>query len=131
MAGCCISAEDRENQRISEEIEKQLRKDKKDSRRELKLLLLGGHHLSPHLKLAPSHAPPVLFQPPVSESYRRETRACPHHRLLCPFNMKPAELPKGSRYIKGVGLKTFSLFIHVLFIYFFVSGAISNIAGHK
>ncbi|XP_026177378.1 guanine nucleotide-binding protein subunit alpha-14 [Mastacembelus armatus] len=41
MAGCCISAEDRENQRISEEIEKQLRKDKKDSRRELKLLLLG------------------------------------------------------------------------------------------
>ncbi|XP_068165989.1 guanine nucleotide-binding protein subunit alpha-14 [Antennarius striatus] len=41
MAGCCMSAEDRENQRISEEIEKQLRKDKKDSRRELKLLLLG------------------------------------------------------------------------------------------
>lgn len=46
MAGCCVSAEDRENQRISEEIEKQLRKDKKDSRRELKLLLLGGHRLS-------------------------------------------------------------------------------------
>ncbi|KAF7645909.1 hypothetical protein LDENG_00196210, partial [Lucifuga dentata] len=41
MAGCCISAEDKENQRINEEIEKQLRKDKKDSRRELKLLLLG------------------------------------------------------------------------------------------
>ncbi|CAL1615511.1 unnamed protein product [Knipowitschia caucasica] len=41
MAGCCVSAEDRENQRISEEIERQLRKDKRDSRRELKLLLLG------------------------------------------------------------------------------------------
>ncbi|XP_029961046.1 guanine nucleotide-binding protein subunit alpha-14 [Salarias fasciatus] len=41
MAGCCISAEERENQRINEEIERQLRKDKKDSRRELKLLLLG------------------------------------------------------------------------------------------
>ncbi|XP_029999913.1 guanine nucleotide-binding protein subunit alpha-14-like [Sphaeramia orbicularis] len=41
MAGCCVSAEDRENQRINEEIEKQLRRDKKDSRRELKLLLLG------------------------------------------------------------------------------------------
>ncbi|XP_060894889.1 guanine nucleotide-binding protein subunit alpha-14-like [Labrus mixtus] len=41
MAGCCISAEDKENQRINEEIEKQLRRDKKDSRRELKLLLLG------------------------------------------------------------------------------------------
>ena len=44
MAGCCVSAEDKENQRISEEIEKQLRRDKKDSRRELKLLLLGEHH---------------------------------------------------------------------------------------
>lgn len=46
MAGCCVSAEDKENQRINEEIEKQLRRDKKDSRRELKLLLLGEHHLS-------------------------------------------------------------------------------------
>ncbi|KAM3868161.1 guanine nucleotide-binding protein subunit alpha-14-like isoform 1-T1 [Diretmus argenteus] len=42
MAGCCCtSAEDKENQRINEEIEKQLRRDKKDTRRELKLLLLG------------------------------------------------------------------------------------------
>uniref|UniRef100_A0A3Q3WHR0 Guanine nucleotide-binding protein subunit alpha n=1 Tax=Mola mola TaxID=94237 RepID=A0A3Q3WHR0_MOLML len=41
MAGCCVSAEDRENQRINEEIERQLRRDKRDSRRELKLLLLG------------------------------------------------------------------------------------------
>ncbi|KAM6944602.1 guanine nucleotide-binding protein subunit alpha-14-like [Lycodopsis pacificus] len=41
MAGCCVSGEDKENQRINEEIEKQLRRDKKDSRRELKLLLLG------------------------------------------------------------------------------------------
>lgn len=47
MAGCCVSAEDRENQRINEEIEKQLRKDKKDSRRELKLLLLGEHPEGP------------------------------------------------------------------------------------
>ncbi|KAL3975766.1 [histone H3]-lysine4 N-trimethyltransferase PRDM7/9 [Sarotherodon galilaeus] len=41
MAGCCVSAEERENQRINEEIEKQLRRDKEDSSRELKLLLLG------------------------------------------------------------------------------------------
>ncbi|XP_034397845.1 guanine nucleotide-binding protein subunit alpha-14-like [Cyclopterus lumpus] len=41
MAWCCVSAEDKENQRINEEIERQLRRDKKDSRRELKLLLLG------------------------------------------------------------------------------------------
>lgn len=74
---------------------------------------------SPLPKLAPSHAPQVLFHPSVSEFYRRETRACPHHRLLCPFNKKPAELPKGSRYIKGVGLKTFSLCIRVFFIFIF------------
>lgn len=47
MAGCCVSAEDRENQRINEEIERQLRRDKKDSRRELKLLLLGEHPHAP------------------------------------------------------------------------------------
>ncbi|KAK6306657.1 guanine nucleotide-binding protein subunit alpha-14 [Coregonus clupeaformis] len=41
MAGCCMSAEEKENQRINQEIERQLRRDKKDSRRELKLLLLG------------------------------------------------------------------------------------------
>ncbi|KAL7827389.1 hypothetical protein SRHO_G00331070 [Serrasalmus rhombeus] len=41
MAGCCMSAEEKECQRINEEIDKQLRRDKKDSRRELKLLLLG------------------------------------------------------------------------------------------
>ncbi|XP_054629033.1 guanine nucleotide-binding protein subunit alpha-14-like [Dunckerocampus dactyliophorus] len=41
MAGCCVSAEAMEKQRINEEIEKQLRRDKKDSSRELKLLLLG------------------------------------------------------------------------------------------
>ncbi|XP_056274275.1 guanine nucleotide-binding protein subunit alpha-14 isoform X1 [Pseudoliparis swirei] len=41
MAGCCVSSDDKELQRINEEIERQLRKDKKDSRRELKLLMLG------------------------------------------------------------------------------------------
>nr|CAG9553648.1 heterotrimeric guanine nucleotide-binding protein 1I [Cavia porcellus] len=43
MAGrcCCLSAEEKEAQRISAEIERQLRRDKKDARRELKLLLLG------------------------------------------------------------------------------------------
>ncbi|KAM6329248.1 guanine nucleotide-binding protein subunit alpha-14 [Alca torda] len=41
MAGCCLSAEEKEAQRISAEIERQLRRDKRDARRELKLLLLG------------------------------------------------------------------------------------------
>ncbi|XP_075267006.1 guanine nucleotide-binding protein subunit alpha-14 isoform X2 [Opisthocomus hoazin] len=41
MAGCCLSAEEKESQRISAEIERRLRRDKRDARRELKLLLLG------------------------------------------------------------------------------------------
>ncbi|KAJ8035822.1 Guanine nucleotide-binding protein G(q) subunit alpha [Holothuria leucospilota] len=38
---CCLSEEAREQKRINQEIEKRLRKDKRDARRELKLLLLG------------------------------------------------------------------------------------------
>ncbi|XP_069891889.1 guanine nucleotide-binding protein subunit alpha-14 [Dipodomys merriami] len=42
MAGCCCrSAEEKEAQRISAEIERQLRRDRRAARRELKLLLLG------------------------------------------------------------------------------------------
>ncbi|XP_028399541.1 guanine nucleotide-binding protein G(q) subunit alpha-like isoform X2 [Dendronephthya gigantea] len=41
FAGCCESEEVKEQRRINDEIERMLRKDKKDSRRELKLLLLG------------------------------------------------------------------------------------------
>jgi hypothetical protein len=36
-----MSAEAKEQKRINEEIEKQLKRDKKDSKREIKLLLLG------------------------------------------------------------------------------------------
>lgn len=41
MAGRCLSADEKESQRISAEIERQLRRDKRDARRELKPLLLG------------------------------------------------------------------------------------------
>lgn len=41
MMACCLSEEQKEQKRINQEIEKQLRKDKRDARRELKLLLLG------------------------------------------------------------------------------------------
>ena len=44
MMDCCYSPEERENKRINAEIERQLRKDKRDARRELKLLLLGKQH---------------------------------------------------------------------------------------
>ena len=37
----CLSEEQKEQKRINAEIERQLRKDKRDARRELKLLLLG------------------------------------------------------------------------------------------
>jgi hypothetical protein len=39
---CLLSAEAKEQKRINEEIEKQLKRDKKDSKREIKLLLLGN-----------------------------------------------------------------------------------------
>ncbi|CAL8234314.1 unnamed protein product, partial [Arctogadus glacialis] len=38
---CCLSEEAKESKRINQEIDKQLRRDKRDARRELKLLLLG------------------------------------------------------------------------------------------
>ncbi|XP_059214244.1 guanine nucleotide-binding protein G(q) subunit alpha-like [Centropristis striata] len=41
MDECCLPAEAKERRRVHKEIEKQLRRDKHDSRRELKLLLLG------------------------------------------------------------------------------------------
>ncbi|XP_029921460.1 guanine nucleotide-binding protein subunit alpha-14-like [Myripristis murdjan] len=41
MAECCMSSEEADRYRIHLEIERQLRRDKRDSHRELKLLLLG------------------------------------------------------------------------------------------
>ena len=38
---CCMTEEAKEQKRINDEIERQLRRDKRDARRELKLLLLG------------------------------------------------------------------------------------------
>lgn len=48
IMACCLSEEAKEARRINDEIERQLRRDKRDARRELKLLLLGkidGHQL--------------------------------------------------------------------------------------
>ena len=42
---CCLSEEQKEQKRINAEIERQLRKDKRDARRELKLLLLGKNFI--------------------------------------------------------------------------------------
>jgi hypothetical protein len=43
---CLLSAEAKEQKRINEEIEKQLKRDKRDSKREIKLLLLGNLFLN-------------------------------------------------------------------------------------
>ncbi|KAL6467977.1 hypothetical protein MHYP_G00236540 [Metynnis hypsauchen] len=42
MMACCLSEEAKESKRINAEIDKQLRRDKRDARKELKLLLLVG-----------------------------------------------------------------------------------------
>ncbi|KAK1894645.1 Guanine nucleotide-binding protein subunit alpha-11 [Dissostichus eleginoides] len=52
MMACCLSEEAKESKRINAEIDKQLRRDKRDSRRELKLLLLG---LLPSVSCRPLH----------------------------------------------------------------------------
>jgi guanine nucleotide-binding protein G(q) subunit alpha len=41
---CCLSEEAKEQRRINQEIEKQLRRDKQNARKELKLLLLGNYN---------------------------------------------------------------------------------------
>lgn len=46
MMECCLSEEAKEQRRINQEIERQLRRDKRDARRELKLLLLGELSIS-------------------------------------------------------------------------------------
>ena len=48
---CCLSEEQKEQKRINAEIERQLRKDKRDARKELKLLLLGKHYFFTYLKV--------------------------------------------------------------------------------
>lgn len=50
---CCLTAEAKEQKRINAEIERQLRRDKRDARRELKLLLLGKWMISPLYQFMP------------------------------------------------------------------------------
>lgn len=57
---CCLSEEAKEARRINDEIERQLRRDKRDARRELKLLLLGEYSPGP----AAVGSPAGPFRPP-------------------------------------------------------------------
>lgn len=68
MMACCLSEEAKESKRINAEIEKQLRRDKRDARRELKLLLLGKplHHLvKGFTRLTVSHVGMVSTHQPL------------------------------------------------------------------
>lgn len=62
IMACCLSEEAKEARRINDEIERQLRRDKRDARRELKLLLLGEYSPRP-ASVGPPAGPPR--PPPV------------------------------------------------------------------
>ncbi|KAK4808009.1 hypothetical protein QYF61_016658 [Mycteria americana] len=64
MMACCLSDEVKESKRINAEIEKQLRRDKRDARRELKLLLLGEESRGPARPAGPPLPPRGLARPP-------------------------------------------------------------------
>lgn len=61
---CCLSDEVKESKRINAEIEKQLRRDKRDARRELKLLLLGEERRGPARPAGPPLPPRGLGPAP-------------------------------------------------------------------
>ncbi|MCP9259863.1 Guanine nucleotide-binding protein G(Q) subunit alpha [Dirofilaria immitis] len=68
---CCLSEEAREQKRINQEIEKQLQRDKRNARRELKLLLLDVSSSS------------------SSSSSWESTRWCNvHSKYLCPMHLQ-------------------------------------------
>lgn len=92
MAGCCcLSAEEKESQRISAEIERQLRRDKKDARREFKLLLLGEW-----LRLLESCAPGFS---PGRFPYPDSLRACSLAGCSAAFPL----LPRGAGRCRKLG----------------------------
>lgn len=68
IMACCLSEEAKEQRRINQEIEKQLKKDKRDARRELKLLLLGKH-----LWIGSVYFAKKCAQNAVREDERRDT----------------------------------------------------------
>lgn len=49
---CCLSDEAKEQRRINEQIEREIRRDKRNQRRELKLLLLGKERHFPRSNTA-------------------------------------------------------------------------------
>lgn len=67
-----MSEEAKEQKRINQEIDRQLRRDKRDARRELKLLLLGESLISFVIVIvymfSPLHLPCIILHPYLANS---------------------------------------------------------------
>jgi hypothetical protein len=107
---CCLSEEAKEPKRINQEIEKQLRKDKRDARRELKLLLLGKS-CSCHIqtKTTPNNSPhPLMLKFSMIYSFfllSLFTQAARHiHFNLALLLFRPSFLPLLSDLYQARGL---------------------------
>lgn len=75
---CCLSEEAKEQKRINQEIERQLRRDKRDARRELKLLLLGKW-LNWILELSPNRNSFLIFNAKCHRRIHKDSFANKFH----------------------------------------------------
>lgn len=95
IMACCLSEEAKEARRINDEIERQLRRDKRDARRELKLLLLGEYCLGwPPRALPPGLCAPC---PPPSGPRDRGPRPRAPAARSGPPRARPRTLPALAR----------------------------------
>lgn len=113
---CCLSEEAKEARRINDEIERQLRRDKRDARRELKLLLLGECGAAAARlgrAAAGTHAPGAAeaaarASPPRAPSGRRVTwrgrGERPRGRLGCPRGADGRAPAAGCRVCPPAGI---------------------------
>ncbi|CDQ79775.1 unnamed protein product [Oncorhynchus mykiss] len=97
MMACCLSEEAKESKRINAEIDKQLRRDKRDSRRELKLLLLDENTLN--------KVQSALFESNVLECRVKTNTSGAHCRCVCPGTGESGKSTfiKQMRIIHGAG----------------------------
>ena len=99
IMACCLSEEAKEARRINDEIERQLRRDKRDARRELKLLLLGEYSPRPASVGPPAGPPrplPVAPGPPRAAALRGPRPRAPA-ALPDPRRARPRPLPAPAR----------------------------------
>lgn len=111
MGECCLSAEEEERLNIHREIERQLRRDKRDSHRELKLLLLGECQL-PHAR--------SLRRKIMNHHHRFTVWDSPNRISQCQSQMTP--IPLKCRYshltvAEPTCQSTFKPYIYIILLY--------------